>query len=58
MILDRDLTGARLAAALAPLLEDAVARGAMASHARTLGRPDAAARVAEVCCAVRAARST
>ncbi len=58
MILDRELDGARLAAALGPLLDDAAGRAAMGARARALGRPDAAARVAEVCCALRAARST
>jgi len=49
MILDRDLDGARLETALRPLLDDAGARARMASAARAVGRPDAAARVADVC---------
>lgn len=49
MILDRDLDGATLAGALAPLFADAVVRERMASAARAAGRPDAAARVADVC---------
>ena len=49
MILDRELDGARLAAALRSLLADAGKRAAMASRARALGRPDAAERVADEC---------
>jgi UDP-N-acetylglucosamine--N-acetylmuramyl-(pentapeptide) pyrophosphoryl-undecaprenol N-acetylglucosamine transferase len=49
MILDRELTGERLAAAIGPLLADAPRRAHMASAARILGRPDAAARVADEC---------
>jgi UDP-N-acetylglucosamine--N-acetylmuramyl-(pentapeptide) pyrophosphoryl-undecaprenol N-acetylglucosamine transferase len=49
MILDRELTGARLAAALVPLLEDAARRARMAAAARALGRPDAARHVADEC---------
>lgn len=49
MILDRELTGARLAATLATLLDDAAARTAMAAAARAMGRPEAAAEVADVC---------
>jgi UDP-N-acetylglucosamine--N-acetylmuramyl-(pentapeptide) pyrophosphoryl-undecaprenol N-acetylglucosamine transferase len=49
MILDRDLTGERLAATLEPLLADAAARSRMAAAALEAGRPDAAARVADVC---------
>jgi len=49
LILDAELTGERLAATLRALLEDADRRTAMASHARALGRPDAAARVADTC---------
>jgi UDP-N-acetylglucosamine--N-acetylmuramyl-(pentapeptide) pyrophosphoryl-undecaprenol N-acetylglucosamine transferase len=49
MILDRDLTGARLAATLRTILHDPGRRTAMAEHARALGRPDAAERVAEEC---------
>jgi UDP-N-acetylglucosamine--N-acetylmuramyl-(pentapeptide) pyrophosphoryl-undecaprenol N-acetylglucosamine transferase len=49
MILDRDLDGARLATALRPLLEDAGRRARMASASRSVGRPDAAERVADEC---------
>jgi UDP-N-acetylglucosamine--N-acetylmuramyl-(pentapeptide) pyrophosphoryl-undecaprenol N-acetylglucosamine transferase len=49
MILDRELTGARLAADLRALADDPQARAAMARRAREIGRPDAAARVAEEC---------
>jgi UDP-N-acetylglucosamine--N-acetylmuramyl-(pentapeptide) pyrophosphoryl-undecaprenol N-acetylglucosamine transferase len=49
LILDAELTGERLAATLRALLEDAERRTTMASHARALGRPDAAARVADTC---------
>jgi UDP-N-acetylglucosamine--N-acetylmuramyl-(pentapeptide) pyrophosphoryl-undecaprenol N-acetylglucosamine transferase len=49
MILDRELDGERLASALRPLLEDAPTRARMAAAARAAGRPDAAARVADVC---------
>ena len=51
LILDPDLDGARLASALQPLLADAEVRGQMAAAARAAGRPDAAARVADVCAA-------
>jgi UDP-N-acetylglucosamine--N-acetylmuramyl-(pentapeptide) pyrophosphoryl-undecaprenol N-acetylglucosamine transferase len=49
MILDRELDGARLAEALAALAGDPARRATMAERARALGRPDAAARVAEEC---------
>ena len=49
MILDPDLDGARLATTLGPLLDDAGLRARMATAARAIGRPDAAARVADVC---------
>jgi UDP-N-acetylglucosamine--N-acetylmuramyl-(pentapeptide) pyrophosphoryl-undecaprenol N-acetylglucosamine transferase len=49
MILDRDLTPARLAAALRTLADDSTRRATMAAQARTLGRPDAAAAVADEC---------
>jgi UDP-N-acetylglucosamine--N-acetylmuramyl-(pentapeptide) pyrophosphoryl-undecaprenol N-acetylglucosamine transferase len=49
MILDRELTGERLAAVVGPLLEDGARRAAMAARARALGRPDAAERVADEC---------
>jgi UDP-N-acetylglucosamine--N-acetylmuramyl-(pentapeptide) pyrophosphoryl-undecaprenol N-acetylglucosamine transferase len=51
LIADADLDGERLAAALRPLLADADVRGRMAAAARAAGRPDAAARVADVCAA-------
>ncbi len=44
---ERDLTGERLAATLTALAGDPERRRAMASRARALGRPDAAARVAD-----------
>ena len=49
LILDRDLDGERLTAALRPLLADASARERMAAAARRAGRPDAADRVADAC---------
>ena len=49
MILDRELSGERLAAALRTLTDDPARRAAMAARARALGRPDAADRVAEEC---------
>ncbi len=49
MILDTELHGERLAAALRSLLGDAGKRAAMAARARALGRPDAAERVADEC---------
>jgi UDP-N-acetylglucosamine--N-acetylmuramyl-(pentapeptide) pyrophosphoryl-undecaprenol N-acetylglucosamine transferase len=52
VIADRDLEGERLAAALRRLLEDGARRAAMAAAARALGRPDAAARVADECLAL------
>jgi UDP-N-acetylglucosamine--N-acetylmuramyl-(pentapeptide) pyrophosphoryl-undecaprenol N-acetylglucosamine transferase len=58
VILDRDLDGPRLAAALTPLLDDPSSRTAMAARSRDLGRPRAAADVAEVCMEVIQRRST
>ena len=52
LILDHELDGERLAAALHPLLADAGARARMASAARLAGRPDAAERVADACAAL------
>jgi len=49
LLLDRDCDGERLAAALMPLLDDADLRGRMTAASRAAGRPDAAARVADVC---------
>jgi UDP-N-acetylglucosamine--N-acetylmuramyl-(pentapeptide) pyrophosphoryl-undecaprenol N-acetylglucosamine transferase len=57
-ILDRELDGRRLADALAPLLADSDARAEMAACARALGRPDAAAHVAQVCMEVIQGRCT
>lgn len=47
VIEERELTGARLAAVLTGLAADAARRGAMAARARSMGKPDAAARVAD-----------
>lgn len=48
MVLDeRGLTGARMAEALVALAGDAARRAQMSAAARTLARPDAAARIAE-----------
>ena len=47
MIEESELSGAALAARLLALAADAPARTRMAAAARTLGRPDAAARVAD-----------
>jgi UDP-N-acetylglucosamine--N-acetylmuramyl-(pentapeptide) pyrophosphoryl-undecaprenol N-acetylglucosamine transferase len=49
MILDRELTGERLASALRALAADPQRRATMRARARALGRPDAAERVAEEC---------
>jgi UDP-N-acetylglucosamine--N-acetylmuramyl-(pentapeptide) pyrophosphoryl-undecaprenol N-acetylglucosamine transferase len=46
MILDRELTGERLANELAHLLADRQALSRMSAHARTFARPDAAERLA------------
>ncbi|HXQ19064.1 MAG TPA: UDP-N-acetylglucosamine--N-acetylmuramyl-(pentapeptide) pyrophosphoryl-undecaprenol N-acetylglucosamine transferase [Acidimicrobiales bacterium] len=48
LLADRECTGERLAGILEPLLADRGALRAMADAARGLGRPDAAARVAEL----------
>jgi len=48
MIRDADLDGSSLVAAVAPLLCDDARRAAAAAAARSLGRPDAAARLAEL----------
>ena len=47
-LMDRDATPERLAASLDPLLEDDVARARMQEASVRLGRPDAAARLAEI----------
>ena len=49
MIADAELDGARLAERLRALLDDADRRATMAARARALGRPNAAAHVAEEC---------
>lgn len=49
LIVDRELTGERLATALERLVRDGAYREKMAAAARALGRPEAAARVAEEC---------
>lgn len=49
LILDRELTGERLAAALGPLLTDPARREQMARAARVLARPDAGRLVADEC---------
>lgn len=56
MITDADLDGARLVAAVAPLLADDARRAAVATAARSLGRPDAAARLAELLVAAAGSR--
>jgi UDP-N-acetylglucosamine:LPS N-acetylglucosamine transferase len=48
LVADADCDGERLAAVLDDLLEDPDRLGAMAAAARSVGRPDAAAAVAEV----------
>jgi UDP-N-acetylglucosamine--N-acetylmuramyl-(pentapeptide) pyrophosphoryl-undecaprenol N-acetylglucosamine transferase len=47
-ILDRELSGARLADSVAELAGDPARRRRMGEAARTLGRPDAAARIADI----------
>jgi len=49
VILDAELTGERLASHVRKLLDDAGRRAAMAGKARVLGRPGAAAEVADEC---------
>jgi UDP-N-acetylglucosamine--N-acetylmuramyl-(pentapeptide) pyrophosphoryl-undecaprenol N-acetylglucosamine transferase len=49
IIVDRELDGERLAAALASLFDDVDLRTRMASAARAAGRPQAAAHVADAC---------
>jgi UDP-N-acetylglucosamine--N-acetylmuramyl-(pentapeptide) pyrophosphoryl-undecaprenol N-acetylglucosamine transferase len=49
LVLDRELTGERLAAAVVELARDRARLQAMAEAARRLAVPDAAARVVEVC---------
>jgi len=47
MVEERGLSGASLAAAVGALLGDASRRAAMSAAARTLARPDAAARIVD-----------
>jgi len=49
MVLDRDLSSSTLAAAILDLVDDGATRGAMASAALGWARPDAAARIADLC---------
>jgi UDP-N-acetylglucosamine--N-acetylmuramyl-(pentapeptide) pyrophosphoryl-undecaprenol N-acetylglucosamine transferase len=48
MVEEKDLTGERLAAVVSECLSDARGLTAMEDAARALGRPDAAARVADL----------
>ncbi|MFQ5803757.1 MAG: undecaprenyldiphospho-muramoylpentapeptide beta-N-acetylglucosaminyltransferase [Candidatus Methylomirabilales bacterium] len=50
LILDRDLTGYRLALELQELLDDSTALAAMGRAARGLGRPQAASHLADLVC--------
>lgn len=52
VILDRDLSAARLAGTLLPLLADDARRAAMGASARLFARPDAAATLAEAVAAL------
>jgi len=49
VLLDRELTGALLAAQIRYYLHHPGEVARMAEHSRALGKPDAAARVAELC---------
>ncbi len=49
MVLDRDLSSSTLAAAILDLVEDSTAREAMGASALAWARPDAAARIADLC---------
>jgi UDP-N-acetylglucosamine--N-acetylmuramyl-(pentapeptide) pyrophosphoryl-undecaprenol N-acetylglucosamine transferase len=49
LIPDSELTGARLAQVLVPLLRDAQQRATMSAASRQLGRPDATERVVALC---------
>jgi UDP-N-acetylglucosamine--N-acetylmuramyl-(pentapeptide) pyrophosphoryl-undecaprenol N-acetylglucosamine transferase len=50
LILDRDLTGHRLALELQELLDDATTLAAMGRASQSLGRPQAASHVADLVC--------
>jgi UDP-N-acetylglucosamine:LPS N-acetylglucosamine transferase len=52
MILDQELSGARLAERIRGYCADPGALARMAAAARALGRPDAAARIVEECYAL------
>jgi UDP-N-acetylglucosamine--N-acetylmuramyl-(pentapeptide) pyrophosphoryl-undecaprenol N-acetylglucosamine transferase len=52
MILDREITAEKLAAAIASLRDDPAKLRAMAEAAKLLGRPDAAEKVVDVCLAL------
>ena len=52
MLLDRDLAVQALSERLIPLVEESTRRNAMASAARTLGRPNAAAELADTVAAL------
>ncbi len=52
MIAEKDLSGAALAARILALVSDRAALARMAEASRQLGRPDAAARIADLCVAL------
>jgi UDP-N-acetylglucosamine--N-acetylmuramyl-(pentapeptide) pyrophosphoryl-undecaprenol N-acetylglucosamine transferase len=56
MILDRDLSGALLAENIRGYVADRGRIAALAEAARAMGRPDAAARIVDECCALARAR--
>jgi UDP-N-acetylglucosamine--N-acetylmuramyl-(pentapeptide) pyrophosphoryl-undecaprenol N-acetylglucosamine transferase len=56
MMLDRDLSSSTLAAAILDLVDDGEARAAMGAAALAWARPDAAARIADLCAEVAGAR--
>jgi len=57
LILDQDLSGETLAAAITGIAENATTRATMAQAARTLARPDAARRIADLLIDVAAHRT-